>query len=236
MGALLVAWSAHRRSVSGWLRGTPTPSPHSALAVELARPIEGPADAPRPRRDIYLIVLDEYANSDVLRERFGLRQPPVRGQPPRAGLPRAAPGAEQLRPHAAVAALAAQHGAPGRPRARAGPEDQASGAAELPPGAQPGGPVPRGAGLPLRLLPFAVVALDQRQRRWPTSSSSAWTGFDFTRALTDGRAAADGPRARACCATSTGTTAGRRHTSGGRSTAWPTCPAPTGRCSPSPTS
>lgn len=47
----------------------------SALARELARPIEpnqaAPARDGKPRRDIYLIILDEYANSAVLRERFG---------------------------------------------------------------------------------------------------------------------------------------------------------------------
>jgi hypothetical protein len=43
----------------------------SALARELARPIDGAAPAAAPRRDIYLLVLDEYANAAVLRERFG---------------------------------------------------------------------------------------------------------------------------------------------------------------------
>nr|MBA3556906.1 hypothetical protein [Gemmatimonadales bacterium] len=43
----------------------------SDLARELARPIPGPASAPAPRRDVYLLVLDEYANAEVLRERFG---------------------------------------------------------------------------------------------------------------------------------------------------------------------
>jgi hypothetical protein len=39
----------------------------SPLLQDLARPIPGPAKAPRPVRDIYVIVLDEYANSNVLR-------------------------------------------------------------------------------------------------------------------------------------------------------------------------
>ncbi len=43
----------------------------SSLAHALERPIAGPAVVPGPRRDIYLIVLDEYANSAVLRDRFG---------------------------------------------------------------------------------------------------------------------------------------------------------------------
>jgi sulfatase-like protein len=47
---------------------------HSVLARELAQPIKSrtatPAAAPGPARDIYLILLDEYANSSVLQERF----------------------------------------------------------------------------------------------------------------------------------------------------------------------
>jgi hypothetical protein len=43
----------------------------SAVARELARPIAGPASAPAPARDVYLIVLDEYANPEVLREALG---------------------------------------------------------------------------------------------------------------------------------------------------------------------
>jgi hypothetical protein len=66
--ALLVGWSTVQIG-SGWLRGRGAIA-DSALAAELARPIEGPVSASLPRRDIYLIVLDEYANSDVLREHF----------------------------------------------------------------------------------------------------------------------------------------------------------------------
>ena len=43
----------------------------SALARDLARPIAGPAQVPAPVRDIYLLVLDEYASAAVLQERFG---------------------------------------------------------------------------------------------------------------------------------------------------------------------
>ena len=43
----------------------------SRLLASWRAPIPGPAEPPGPRRDIYLIVLDEYANSAVLRERFG---------------------------------------------------------------------------------------------------------------------------------------------------------------------
>jgi hypothetical protein len=68
-GALLVGWSTVQIG-AGWLRGR-SPVADSALAGELARPIEGPASPSGPRRDVYLIVLDAYANSDVLRERFG---------------------------------------------------------------------------------------------------------------------------------------------------------------------
>jgi hypothetical protein len=69
VGALLVGWSTFQIG-AGWFRGR-NAIIRSALARELARPIEGPASASPPRHDIYLIVLDEYANSDVLRERFG---------------------------------------------------------------------------------------------------------------------------------------------------------------------
>lgn len=43
----------------------------SALARDLARPIPGPASAPSPARDVYLVVLDEYANAAVLRDLLG---------------------------------------------------------------------------------------------------------------------------------------------------------------------
>jgi hypothetical protein len=43
----------------------------SELVRRLARPVPAPAEPAGLRRDIYLIVLDEYANSRVLRERFG---------------------------------------------------------------------------------------------------------------------------------------------------------------------
>jgi hypothetical protein len=44
---------------------------HSGLAHALARPIPGPAAIRGPRRDVYLILLDEYANADVLRDGYG---------------------------------------------------------------------------------------------------------------------------------------------------------------------
>jgi len=69
VGVLLVGWSTIQIGAA-WFRGRRAIT-HSALARELARPIEGPASPLQPRRDIYLIVLDGYANSDVLRERFG---------------------------------------------------------------------------------------------------------------------------------------------------------------------
>jgi hypothetical protein len=43
----------------------------SELARQLIRPIPGPLEAPRPLRDIYLLVLDQYASAAVLREQFG---------------------------------------------------------------------------------------------------------------------------------------------------------------------
>jgi Sulfatase len=69
MSALVVAWSAFRIG-RGWIQGEAMVA-ESSVARELAAPIEGPAEPAGPRRDIYLIVVDEYANSGVLRERFG---------------------------------------------------------------------------------------------------------------------------------------------------------------------
>ena len=68
-GALAVGWSVFQ--IGAARVGGRNAIAHSALAVEMARPIEGPVSVSEPRRDIYVIVLDEYANSDVLRERFG---------------------------------------------------------------------------------------------------------------------------------------------------------------------
>ena len=69
MSVLLVGWSS-LQIASGWLRGRRAIE-NSSLAEQLARPIGGPETVRGPRRDIYLVVLDEYANADVLRERFG---------------------------------------------------------------------------------------------------------------------------------------------------------------------
>lgn len=71
-GLLLVGWSGFR-FVADQVRAR-SALRHSALARELARPIvvkQASAANPASQRDIYLIVLDEYANSAVLRERFG---------------------------------------------------------------------------------------------------------------------------------------------------------------------
>ncbi|HEY7502534.1 MAG TPA: hypothetical protein VH700_00440 [Gemmatimonadales bacterium] len=68
MAALLVAWSLFQVG-KGWVLGERMVA-QSGLVRELARPIEGPAGVSGTRRDVYLIVLDEYANSDVLWERF----------------------------------------------------------------------------------------------------------------------------------------------------------------------
>ncbi|MGN6393369.1 MAG: sulfatase-like hydrolase/transferase [Gemmatimonadales bacterium] len=48
----------------------------SALAEALARPIRAPAVPPAPARDVYLIVLDEYANARVLRDMLGFDNGP----------------------------------------------------------------------------------------------------------------------------------------------------------------
>jgi hypothetical protein len=69
-GVLLVAWSA----VTVWRheREGRSATAHSTLVRELGRPVPvraGAADS-MPVRDIYFIVLDELANSEILRERF----------------------------------------------------------------------------------------------------------------------------------------------------------------------
>ena len=69
MTALLVGYAAVRIG-RDWRQGEAMVA-ESRMARELAAPIDGPAKPPEPRRDIYLIVVDEYANSGVLRERFG---------------------------------------------------------------------------------------------------------------------------------------------------------------------
>jgi hypothetical protein len=74
MAALMVGWSVLQIG-RGWARGEDMVA-ESRLARELARPIQGPATVPGATRDIYLIVLDEYANSDVLRERFNFDNRP----------------------------------------------------------------------------------------------------------------------------------------------------------------
>ncbi len=69
MGGLLVA-----RFVVDLIadhRGAERAVEDSQLVRELSLPIEGRMPAEAPRRDVYLLVLDEYANADVLRERFG---------------------------------------------------------------------------------------------------------------------------------------------------------------------
>jgi hypothetical protein len=67
-GVLLVAWSGFKIVRSKLVERQAIH--RSALVAELARPI--PATAARgPKRDVYLILLDEYANSGVLRDVFG---------------------------------------------------------------------------------------------------------------------------------------------------------------------
>jgi hypothetical protein len=72
-GTLAAGWMLTRAMLHG-IR-TREVVAQSALAHQLARRLPmPPADVARdqaPQRDIYLIVLDEYANSAVLRERFG---------------------------------------------------------------------------------------------------------------------------------------------------------------------
>lgn len=72
-GLFLVIWLGGR-VVRDQIRARRTIG-HSALARDLARPLppkhRAVSAGGAPVRDIYLILLDEYANSSVLRERFG---------------------------------------------------------------------------------------------------------------------------------------------------------------------
>ena len=73
MGALRTFWFLGRAALH--LIRTRDVAERSALAAELSRPVPAPparlaAGGPE-HRDVYLIVLDEYANGSVLKERFG---------------------------------------------------------------------------------------------------------------------------------------------------------------------
>ncbi|HMH56072.1 MAG TPA: sulfatase-like hydrolase/transferase [Gemmatimonadales bacterium] len=72
-GLLMVAWSGFRIAADQMAARKALRASH--LARELAAPVlVNSAASPAvhgPRRDIYLIILDEYANSSVLQERFG---------------------------------------------------------------------------------------------------------------------------------------------------------------------
>ncbi|HEU4681610.1 MAG TPA: sulfatase-like hydrolase/transferase [Gemmatimonadales bacterium] len=72
-GVLLVGWSGFR-IVADQLKAR-SKVRASALARELTRPLpvhgSNPAARAQPQRDIYLLILDEYASSRVLSERFG---------------------------------------------------------------------------------------------------------------------------------------------------------------------
>ena len=68
-GLLLFVWSG-LRFIRDELRSGEAVR-NSALARELARPLPANHKVLNQPRDIYLLVLDEYANSSVLRERFG---------------------------------------------------------------------------------------------------------------------------------------------------------------------
>jgi hypothetical protein len=75
-GALLVAWTLARMGYAH--AHDARVIAHSALVRELARPVprRGAASRARPRRDVYVIILDEYASAEVLRERFGFDNRP----------------------------------------------------------------------------------------------------------------------------------------------------------------
>lgn len=69
-GVLLVAWSA----VTVWMheRRASRAIVRSAVVRQMMQPVRlRPGADTAPRRDIYFIVLDEFASSEILRERFG---------------------------------------------------------------------------------------------------------------------------------------------------------------------
>ena len=70
VGALLVGWSA--LSIGRTELRSARAIRQSAVAQRLAQPIGvRPGTAAGPKRDIYLIILDEYANAEVTRARYG---------------------------------------------------------------------------------------------------------------------------------------------------------------------
>ncbi|MGH7632078.1 MAG: hypothetical protein ACREOF_22310, partial [Gemmatimonadales bacterium] len=70
MGLILVTWNAVRVALDQ-VRGSQAAA-RTALVRKLAEPIATrPGAVPGPRRDIYLIILDQYANAKVLREFYG---------------------------------------------------------------------------------------------------------------------------------------------------------------------
>jgi hypothetical protein len=70
VGGLLVGWSA--LSIGRTELRSARAIRQSAVAQRLAQPIRvRPGTAAGPKRDIYLIILDEYANAEVTRARYG---------------------------------------------------------------------------------------------------------------------------------------------------------------------
>jgi hypothetical protein len=75
VGLLLVAWNAFRVALDQ-VRG-PRAVARNALVRELAKPIPiRPGTAVRPRHDIYLLILDQYANRKGLQEFYGFDNRP----------------------------------------------------------------------------------------------------------------------------------------------------------------
>jgi hypothetical protein len=73
-GALLLLRFGAGITTDHWRQGKELA--HSAIARELAKPIGARAPARGPARDVYLIVLDEYANAEVLRDGLGFDNSP----------------------------------------------------------------------------------------------------------------------------------------------------------------
>ncbi len=86
MGLLLIAFLGAQVARDQWRARSQLRN--SDLAGELARPLSvksPPVTGVEPLRDIYLLILDEYANSSVLRERFGYDNRPFEDSLQRLG-------------------------------------------------------------------------------------------------------------------------------------------------------
>ena len=74
VSVLLVMWSSARIALSGARAAWAIQ--HSALIHELARPVVSSHTVAGPQRDLYILLLDEYAAAEPLRELYGIDNTP----------------------------------------------------------------------------------------------------------------------------------------------------------------